>query len=301
MSRLLIIGGPTAAGKTAAAIQVACQWGAAIVSADAMMVYRGMDIGTAKPPPSVLRRYPHAAVDVRDPNQEWTVADFTATVEAVAAAHERVVVVGGTPFYLSALIQPLAKLPAADPGLRAQLEALDDLHGALAAVDPESAARLHPNDRVRLVRALEVYHLSGRPLSVHLAEDQAARAARGPSSVPVVWMDRDPAELDARIEARLVRMMERGYLDEVRRLLDAGYGRGLKPMKSLGYEHLSAHLAGELSLEEAVRRTGRDTRRLARKQRTWSRSMGWAPGTRADVLRAAGDLFGATCYKGRTR
>ena len=288
----LIIGGPTAAGKTAVAIQVACLWGAAIVSADAMMVYRGMDIGTAKPPPCVLRRYPHAAVDVADPNQEWTVADFTETVARVRASHPRTVVVGGTPFYLAALVRPLAKLPAADWALRAEIEALDDLHAALAKVDPESAARLHPNDRVRLVRAIEVYRLTGLKMSAHHAADQAARAAAGPSDLPMVWLDREPAEINLRIEARLSRMMERGYLDEVRRLIHAGYGPEHKPMGSLGYKHLSEHLLSGLPLEEAVRRTGRDTRRLARKQRTWARSMGWSAAGRDEVLRVAAQVFG---------
>lgn len=287
MSRLLVIGGPTAAGKTAAALHVACLWGADLVSADAMQVYRGLDIGTAKPPPYVLRRYPHRALDVRDPDQPFSVTDFLAEVEAASQESERVVVVGGTPFYLAALIRPLTPLPPADPALRARLETLPDPHAALSELDPVTAGRLHPNDRVRVLRALEVFHLAGRPMSALFAEDR--REAR---ALAVAWLDRPVPELDARIEARLQRMMERGYLDEVRALLAAGYKCDLKPMRSLGYKHLADHLLDGLPLEEAVRRTARDTRRLARKQRTWARGMGWSPTDRAGALQLAEQVFG---------
>lgn len=294
MARTLVIGGTTAAGKTAVALQIACLWGASLVSADAMLVYRGMDIGTAKPSPAALRRFPHAAVDVRDPNQEWSVADFVRAVEAAQQRSDRVVVVGGTPFYLSALVRPLTPLPTADPALRATLEALPDPHARLAEVDPVTAARLHPNDRVRVIRALEVHALTGRPMSALFAEDQARQAAneaRG-GELAVAWMDRAPEILNQRIAQRLATMMQRGYLDEVRALLAAGYGPELKPMKSLGYKHLAEHLLLGLPLDEALRRTGRDTRYLARKQRTWARSMGWTATDRAGVLALAERVFG---------
>lgn len=286
-----MIGGPTAAGKTAVALQIACLWGAALVSADAMLVYRGMDIGTAKPSKAVLRRFPHAAVDVRDPDEDWSVTDFVRAFEAAKAEHERVVVVGGTPFYLSALIRPLTPLPEADPALRARLEALADPHARLAEVDPPTAARLHPNDRVRVVRALEVHALTGRPMSAIFAEDQEARKARA-GELSLAWLDRDPEELDRRIALRLEKMMAAGYLDEVRALLAAGYGPQHKPMRSLGYEHLGEHLLQGLPLEEALRRTLRDTRRLARKQRTWARGLGWTGVDRDAVLRTARAVFG---------
>src|SRR6185503_5031309 len=133
---ILVIGGPTAAGKTAAAIHVACLWDAAIAGADAMQVYRGLDVGTAKPPRSVLGRFPHACVDVRELGEEFTVADFVAAVDELERARGRVVVVGGTPFYLRALLSPLAPMPGGDPSLRRELDALPDPHAALREVDP---------------------------------------------------------------------------------------------------------------------------------------------------------------------
>ena len=270
---LLILAGPTAAGKTDAALAVARRWDVSIVSADAMQVYRGMDIGTAKEPPEVLARFPHACVDVREPTHEFTAADFAAEADRVLAesraAGRGVVVVGGTGFYLRALLVGLAPMPAADPVLRAELEALSDPHAALALVDPALAERLHPNDRMRVVRGLEVHTLTGRPLTDIWAE-HALSEPRHPAVR--LWLDRE--DLDERIDRRVLMMMERGYLDEVRRLLDAGVPRTAKPMRSLGYRHLADHLLDGLALDEAVRRTQRDSRRFARKQRTFLRGLG---------------------------
>ena len=283
---ILVIGGPTAAGKTAAALHVACLWGARIVGADAMQVYRGLDVGTAKPPRSVLRRFPHACVDVRDLDDEFSVADFVAAVDEAERDADRVVVVGGTPFYLRALLRPLAPLPRADTALRAELEALADPHAALGEVDPVLAARLHPNDRVRVVRALEVARLTGRPLSEIQREDTPPHRA-----IEAVWIDR--ADLDARIDARLQRMVERGYFEEIVRVLAAGATGEEKPLRSFAYVHLVAWARGEIARDEAIRRTSRDTRRLARKQRTWARGLGLPPaGDRAAVLAAAERAFG---------
>jgi len=283
--KLLIIGGPTAAGKTAAAIEVARRWPVRLVSADAMQVYRGMDIGTAKPDADTLTAFPHACIDVRDPDEDFSVADFTAAVHEARRQHERVVVVGGTSFWLAALVRPLAALPASDPTVRADLEALPEPHARLQQVDPASAARLHPNDRVRIIRALEVHALSGRPMSALWAEGPREPAV----DAEVAWVDRD--DLRPRIGQRLGLMMEAGYLDEVATLLDRGFGPQHKPMRSLGYAHLAAHLRGELDLHEALRRTERDTWRLARKQRTWGRGMGWQATDRDGVLAAAERAF----------
>jgi tRNA dimethylallyltransferase len=283
---VLVIGGPTAAGKTAAAVHVACLYGAAIVGADAMQVYRGLDVGTAKPPPSVRGRYPHACVDVRDVGEDFSVADFIRAVEQTEARARNVIVVGGTPFYLRALVKPLAPMPGADAGLRAELEALEDPHTRLRDVDPAMARKLHPNDRVRIVRALEVHALTGRPMSEIQTTDTPA-----PRSIEVVWLDRD--DLDARIEARLQRMVERGYFEEVERVLAAGATGDEKPLRAFGYRHIVAACRGDIDRGEALRRTSRDTRRFARKQRTWARSMGWAPVfQRSAVLAAAKRAFG---------
>lgn len=286
MSTALIIGGPTATGKTDLAVELALQYGAALLSADAMTVYRGMDVGTAKPARALLDRLPHAAIDEREPDEDWSVADFVDAFHRVSATSARVVVVGGTPFYLRALARPLASLPGADPTLRAELEALPDPHARLREVDPPSAERLHPNDRVRVVRALEVSALSGMPMSALHARD-AARPALVPEA-HVGWLDRD--DLRSRIDARVAGMVEQGYLDEVRRLLDL-WPREIKPLRSFAYTHLVDHLLLELPLDEALRRTARDTWVLARKQRTWARGMGWAPTDPAGIRALARRVF----------
>ncbi len=286
---VLVLAGPTAAGKTSAAVHVAHLWGARIVSADAMQIYRGMDIGTGKAHPAVLARFPHGCVDVRDPDQPFSARDFTAEADDVVAHGGPVVVAGGTVFYLRAFLHGLVQAPAANPELRARLEALPDPHEALRRVDPALAARLHPHDLVRIVRGLEVWELTGKRLSdLHAADQQAPRIPHR-----VLWLDRD--DLRPRIDLRVERMMARGYLAEVERLLENGYGRELKPMKSLGYRHLADHLLDGLSLDDAVWRTRRDTWRFAKKQRGWSRQHPhWQRVDARDrnaVLRAARELW----------
>jgi len=287
---VLVLAGPTSAGKTSAAIHVAHLWNARIVSADAMQVYRGMNIGTGKVHPAVLELFPHACIDVRAPDEPFTAQDFTAEADAVVASGQRVVVAGGTVFYLRALLYGLVAAPQADPVLRAELEALADPWAELQRVDPTLAARLHPNDRVRVVRGLEVFRISGQRLSdLHAKDDDTPRHPHR-----VLWLDRE--DLRARIDLRVGRMMEQGYLAEVQRLLDAGYDRRLKPMQSLGYRHLADHLLEALPLDEATWRIRRDHWRYARKQRVWSRQHPtWQPVDARDrdaVLAAATELWG---------
>ncbi len=286
---LLVLGGPTAAGKTDAAIAVQEAHGARLISADAMQVYRGLDIGTGKPEPEVLARHPHAGLDLRDPHEDYSAADFARDADALIAAGGPVVVVGGTGLYLRALLTGLVATPEPDPALRAELEQLEDPHAELTRVDPELAARLHPNDRVRLLRGLEVFRSSGQRLSeLHAAhvQDERHPAVR-------LWLDRE--DLDARIDARVLAMVTAGLVEEVRRALDSGVDRDCKPMRSLGYRHFVAHLWGGLSLDEAVRLTQRDTRRFARRQRSLLRSLGGFERIdardRAAVLAAANRAF----------
>jgi tRNA dimethylallyltransferase len=251
-----------------------------------MTVYRGLDIGTAKPSAAVLARVPHAAVDVVDPDGEFSVADFIEAFEQARSLSPHVLVVGGTPFYLSALVRPIADMPAADPEVRAELEGLDDPHARLVEVDPERAAALHPNDRLRIVRALEVHLLSGKTMT----ELHAAGTCSPPVSATTVWMDTD--ELDERIERRLRDMLAAGYVAEVDGLLAAGWDPSLKPLRAFGYRHLVEHVRDGLDLDEALRRTGRDTRRFARKQRTWSRGLNWQPAGALEIREAARVEFG---------
>lgn len=266
---VLLLGGPTAAGKSDLAIELAERHGAALVSADAMTVYRGLDVGTAKPPAAVRARHPHACVDVRDLHEDYDVAEFVADFDAVAARHPRVIVVGGTPFYLQALVRPLADLPAGDPDVRARLESLPDPHAALVRIDPQSAARLHPNDRVRVVRALEVHAITGQTLTAL----HAAGPRRPPLAATVAWLDRD--DLRVRIDARLQQMRDAGYVEETRWALGQPAGAAARALRSFAYRHLVDHVEGGIDLEEALRRTARDTWRFARKQRTWARGLGW--------------------------
>jgi tRNA dimethylallyltransferase len=281
----LIIGGTTAAGKSAIAIELAERYGARIVSADAMTVYRGLDIGTAKPSSADRVRVHHACIDIRDPDQAFSVADFVDVFEAEAASNERILVVGGTPFYLAALLRPLAAMPSADPTVRARFDALENPHSALQEIDPITADRLHPNDRLRVIRALEVHALSGKTLT----ELHSAVARSAVVRATCVWMDRD--DLAQRVADRLHQMLENGYLAEVEGLLDAGWDSELKPLRSFAYRYMIAHLRGEHSLDEAIRLTTRDTWRFARKQRTWARGMGWTAVAAEAVHAAAKTAF----------
>lgn len=270
MPSVLVLAGPTAAGKTAAALAVAERFGAVIVNADAMQVYRGLDIGTGKATAAERARAPHLGIDVVDPDQPFDAARFVALADEAIARHPRVVVAGGTSLYLQAVIRGLVATPPVEPALRARLEALPDPHAALAEVDPPLAAELHPHDRLRIVRGLEVWHQTGQRMSALRAEHARAADridARG------LWLDRE--DLDERIARRVEQMLADGYVDEVQRLLARGYDRTLKPMLSLGYRHLCDHVLDGLPLAEAAGRTVRDTRRFARKQRTWMRALGF--------------------------
>lgn len=264
----LLIAGPTAAGKSAVAMTLAKEFDAVILSADAMQVYRGMDIGTASPTPEERAAVPHFGVDCIHPNERFSAAQFMRLGHTVLREHTRVLVVGGTSMYLRALIRGLVVTPEVDPELRAELEGADDLHARLTQLDPDLAARLHPNDRLRIIRGIEVAMTGPRTLS------QLQRShAEQPDLLTYdgVWVDRP--DLYERIDRRVHSMMESGYLEEVQGLLDSGYGSELKSMKTLGYRHLCDHLLKQLPLDEAVRRTQRDTRHFARKQRNWRKQL----------------------------
>jgi tRNA dimethylallyltransferase len=288
---LLVLAGPTAAGKSAAAIAVAEKYGAVVLSADAMQVYRGMDVGTGKATPEERARVRHFGIDLVDPDQPFDASDFVALGDRVIAEHPRVVVAGGTSLYVRSLIRGLVETPPVDPELRRELEALPDLHARLAEVDPVLAQRLHPHDTKRLVRGLEVFRLSGKRLSD--LQDEHGTAPDRYAAVGV-WLDR--SDLDARIDARVHQMIADGYVPEVQRLLDAGFGRDLKPMQSLGYRHLCEHVLDGLPLDEAIRRTQRDTRRFARKQRNWMKVLGYERllDDHTGVFAAAGAAFRGT-------
>jgi tRNA dimethylallyltransferase len=295
-----VIAGPTAVGKTAVGIALAQRLGGEILSADSRQVYRGMTIGTSKPTDSEQARVRHHLIDVADPRSHYTAADFARDARQVIAELDRrrvpAIVVGGSGLYLRALIDGLFAGPGRQPEIRAELEAWADregsepLHAALARVDPESARRLHPNDRVRLVRALEVERASGKPLS-DWHRERAHHSLRGRTRYVV--LDREDPDLDARIAVRTREMFATGLIEEARSLLAAGLGPDHSTYRTIGYAEAFAVLRGEMALASAIIATTQATRQFARRQRTWFRAV---PGAEWVAL-SAGDPPGAVADK----
>ncbi|MEM8548705.1 MAG: tRNA (adenosine(37)-N6)-dimethylallyltransferase MiaA [Pseudomonadota bacterium] len=273
--------GPTAMGKTEAALALADRFPVDIISVDSALVYRGLDIGTAKPDATTLQRYPHALVDICAPTHPYSVAEFiadaTAAIEDTLAAGRVPLLVGGTMLYFKRLLQGLACLPDADPELRAALDAEAEeqgwpaLHAQLAAVDPTAAARITPNDAQRIQRALEVFRLTGKPISVL----QAAPVAPPPYRfVSLALVTDDRTRLHARIGQRFDAMLARGFENEVRTLLALpGMHAALPSLRAVGYRQLAAALGGSLDRSQAIADAKTATRRLAKRQHTWLRSM----------------------------
>jgi tRNA dimethylallyltransferase len=285
--------GPTAAGKTDLALELARSLPCELISVDSALVYRGMDIGSAKPCKQLLAEFPHQLIDIRDPAESYSAAEFRAdALQAMsdATARGRIpLLVGGTMLYYKALLEGLAEMPAADPAVRAELElqaARDGwqvLHQALAAVDPESAARIHPNDPQRLTRALEVYRVSGLSMTVHRQRQQAqslALAASGGSSLPynVVQLAIAPTDrqvLHTRIAQRFAQMLEQGFIEEVQALRARGDLQATtSSIRAVGYRQVWDYLDGRLTHAEMQERGVIATRQLAKRQFTWLRS--WA-------------------------
>lgn len=276
---LLVIVGPTAVGKTDLAVEVARRLDAEIISADAMQVYRGLDIGTDKPGPERQRGVPHHLIDVADPVEDFSASRYRELAhEALAAIRARgrmAIVCGGTGLYIRAFVDDLLPRPGGcDPAVRRRLEAEASSHGPralhdrLARVDPVAASRIHPHNVRRVIRALEVYEATGRPMSELQAE--ARRAAR---PLPAVWvgLERPRDQLYRRIDARVDDQVSRGLVDETRRLLARSPAPGRTAMQALGYKEMRAYLAGELSFARAVDTLKRATRHYARRQLIWFR------------------------------
>lgn len=294
---ILVVTGETASGKERLAVAVARQVGGEIVSADSMKVYRGMDVGTAKASAEERRAVPHHLIDVADPGETFSTARWLDLAEAAVAdvaGRGRVPIVsGGTALYLKALLEGLFEGPAADEQIRARLSAEAEangtgaLHARLAEVDPEAAGRIHPNDLRRIIRALEVWELTGSPISA-LQTQWGRRRGRYRPLLVAIW--RSPEDLDRRIEARVRRMVEAGFLEEVRRLAARPGGLALSARQALGYAEMLDHLAGRLTWEEAVEATILHTRQFARAQMKWLKrfeGLVWldaGPGTPAEEL-----------------
>ncbi|MFG0582457.1 MULTISPECIES: tRNA (adenosine(37)-N6)-dimethylallyltransferase MiaA [Pseudomonadaceae] len=284
--------GPTAAGKTDLALELARLLPCDLISVDSALIYRGMDIGTAKPERAILDAFPHALIDIRDPAESYSAAEFRAdalAAMAASAARGRIpLLVGGTMLYYKALLEGLADMPSADPAVRAELEARaaaegwEALHRELAAVDPESAARIHPNDPQRLTRALEVYRVSGLSMSEHRRRQAAGNSDTGTSAggqlpYTVAQLAIAPAQrqvLHERIAQRFQAMLEQGFVDEVEALRRrSDLHAGLPSIRAVGYRQVWEYLDGGLSREQMVERGIIATRQLAKRQFTWLR--GW--------------------------
>lgn len=280
---VICLAGPTAAGKSASTLALAERWPLEIVNVDSATIYRGMDIGTAKPSPAEQAQVPQHLLDIRDPAQSYSAAEFRADalrlIDEIRARGRIPLLAGGTMMYYKALRDGLDDLPQADPALRAELEARaardgwPALHAELARLDPVTAARLAPNDSQRIQRALEICQLSGQPMSALLGRQ---RAAAGDDDNRYLTISLEPSEraaLHARIEQRFDAMLASGLLEEVRGLhARADLHPGLPSVRCVGYRQMWAHLDGEISLEEAREQGIAATRQLAKRQITWLRA-----------------------------
>jgi len=281
MDALFFLVGATASGKTEVALEIARIVPVEIASLDSMSVYRGMDIGTAKPTPVQRRQVRHHLIDLVSPDASFSVGAYTRAAEQAIAEirgrGKRPLFVGGTPLYLKAMTAGLFDGPAADWDFRRQLHARAEregthvLHDELAEVDPVTAARLHPNDLKRIVRGLEVYHKTGRPIT-ELQRQWSTPAEDRPAVIAGIARDRK--ELYRRIDVRVDRMFASGLVDEVRRLLDTYGELSREAAQALGYKEVLRHLAGEIDLEQSIALVKRNTRRMAKRQLTWFRSFG---------------------------
>jgi tRNA dimethylallyltransferase len=269
---MLALVGPTASGKTEAALAIAQHLGAEIVSVDSMLVYRGMDVGTGKPTAEQRAAVPHHRLDVAEPSERFTVARFQGLARRTLRSVPHPLLVGGSGLYLRAVVDDLG-FPPEDPAVRASLEAeaddlgAEELYRRLADMDPVAAARIEPGNVRRIIRALEVTAISGAPFSSFAASWDRYDADR----VRAVGIRMDPEALRMRIAERVFVMLGNGWLDEVRVLMDRGFGAWLTASQAIGYAELAEHLDGRLSLDEAAERTVKRTKELARRQMAWFR------------------------------
>jgi tRNA dimethylallyltransferase len=274
--KIMVICGPTASGKSSLAMRLAYALDAEIVNADSMQIYRRLDIGTAKPSIDHQNEIRHHLLDVADPDQSFSAADFSAAadeaIRCIISRGKRVIVAGGTGLYIRALVKGLVDSPSGAGELRFALQdkarrvGNEAMLESLRQVDPELASGLHPNNLVRIIRALEVYQLTGIPLSRYQREH--AFAIRRYDALQI-GISPERSLLYQHIDERVEQMLNNGLVEEVEALLAAGYGRDLKSMRSIGYKEVSAYLAGELTREDMIRLIKRDTRHYAKRQVTW--------------------------------
>ncbi len=299
--------GATASGKSSLALHLAEKFGGEIISADSVQVYRELDIGSAKPSTEYRSRIPHHLIDILDPDQDYSASAFRDQADEVirrlCGENTAAFVAGGTGLYLKVLSRGLFRGPGGDARLRqalrekAEREGSASLHKELRQWDPESASRIHPRDTFRLIRALEVFSISQKPIS-QFQEEHGFR--ENPYRILKIGLQCEREGLYRRIEVRVDEMMKRGWLDEVRSLLEKGYSPNLKSLQSLGYKRLVSHLSGERELERTVQLIKQDTRRFAKRQITWFRAdpeICWFPAARESYspIEAAVSVFFHQC------
>ena len=275
---VVVIVGPTAVGKSRVAVEVAKYFETAVLTADSRQVYRGMDIGTDKPALQERQAVPHRLIDLVNPDESFNAGLYRRQaideIERLYGDHRLPLVVGGTGLYVRTLLKGLCAAPPADPIVRAALrqeakdQGHDRLYARLVEVDPATAARLHPRDESKVIRALEVHQLSGRRMSEFQQEHGFAER---PFSTLIIGLNRDRDALYRRIEARIDWQLAHGLIEETQQLLVHGYQRASAAMKGLGYRQVAEHLAGEYDAAEMVRRFKRDTRHFSKRQMTWFR------------------------------
>jgi tRNA dimethylallyltransferase len=275
---LVVIVGPTAVGKSRVAVEVAKHFNTEVLTADSRQVYCGMDLGTDKPPLAERQGVPHRLIDLVQPDQPFNAGLYRRhAVKEIERLHRfrlMPLVVGGTGLYVRTLVRGLCEAPPAESAVRARLQeesrevGAECLYSRLVSVDPVSASRLHPHDTAKVIRALEVHQLSGKPMSAFHA---AHAFGEQPYRTLLIGLDRDRDALYRRIETRIDWQLDHGFLDETARLLAQGYDRECSAMKGLGYRQAGDFLAGDCDYAEMVRRFKRDTRRFAKRQLTWFR------------------------------
>lgn len=267
--------GPTAVGKSKLAVEIAKKIHGEIISADSMQVYRGMDIGTAKPTLKERQGIPHHLIDIRNPDEEWTVSDFVEQTNKLTREIEKrnktPIIVGGTGLYLWALLEGYSfPMAPADKEIRKRLEKepLSTLYSRLSTLDPEAAKKIHPNDKKRIIRALEVYELTGKTIS-KLQENRKQNTEHRTQDYILIGLNLPREELYRRIEERVDKMIEKGLIEEVKGLLAKGYSKDIPSFQALGYKEVVEYLDGKWSKEEMIAEFKKRTRHFARRQMTW--------------------------------
>lgn len=286
----VIILGPTAAGKTALGIELAKKLGGEIISADSMQVYRGMDIGTAKPTMEERRGIPHHLIDIRNPDESWTVSDFVERANGLTGSLAHPIIVGGTGLYLWALLEGFSfPITPADKELRGRLEKepTSTLYAQLSTIDPEAAKKIHANDKKRIIRALEVFELTGKPISELQRTRSHTHHLNGGYSPLLLGLDPPRDILYEKINHRVDSMLEKGLIDEVIGLLAKGYSRSLPSFQALGYKEVVEYLDGKWTKEQMIEELKKRTRNFARRQMTWFRrfkNVRWVePGSKSSI------------------